>query len=391
MPAEAVIGTSVAAPQPDVGRTLHVMHVVWNLRAGGSENGIVNVVNGLDRARFRPSVCSCRPVDAFARRLAPHVDLFAFRRADGNDPQFILQLLALLRRERPDIVHTHGWGTLVEGYLAARLAGVPIIVHGEHGTIRTRPLAVKVQRSIWSRIDRVLSVSSGLSARMAAEIGFALSDIQTIRNGVDLSRFSPRDRTHARRAIGLPDQGFLVGTVGRLVPVKDHSTFLRALAVVRARGVACDAVLVGEGPLASRLREECDRLGLDNVRLLGHREDVPVVLAALDLFVLSSISEGLSNTILEAMATGLPVVATRVGGAEEIVVHGRTGLLVPPSDPEALAAALTWMAAAPAERAEMGRRGRERAVCEFRLERMVREYEELYTALACRSRHVAGR
>lgn len=360
------------------------MHVMHELRFGGMELGVVKLVNAMDRSRIANSICSCRPATSAKARLASDIPLYELKRRDGNDPLLIGRLARLMRQVRPHVVHTHAWGTLCEGLIAARLARVPIVVHGEHGTLNTRPRNRAVQRWAWGRTDQVLSVSSMLAERMAREIGFPLEKILTIRNGVDLTRFGTADRHEARRAFGLEGDEIVVGTVGRLVPVKNQAMLIDAIDRLRQTGTRVTALIAGEGPLRQDLERQIAAAGLDNVRLLGERTDVERVFAAFDVFVLTSVSEGLSNTIQEAMASGLPVVATRVGGAEELVDEPRTGLLVPSQAPDALAAALVSLVQDPARRAAMGRAGRERAMREFTLARMVGDYERLYLTLAAR-------
>jgi sugar transferase (PEP-CTERM/EpsH1 system associated) len=360
------------------------MHLVHTFGVGGMEVGITKLVNSLDRSRIVSSVCSSRPADTLKLRLDPGIPLYEFNRRPGNDVVFVSQLYRLFRRVRPDVVHTHRWGTLLEGLVAARLAGVPRVVHGEHGTLETRQLNVRVQRWTWNRVDRVLSVSSRLAEQISREIGYPLDGIKVIRNGVDLNRFMPRDRGAAKVALGLPATDFVIGTVGRLVPVKDHPMLLNAFAALRDSGVTYTAVIAGTGPLRDDLARQAQELGLHQVHLLGNRNDVDQVLNAFDIFVLSSKSEGLSNTIQEAMATGLPVVATRVGGADELVKDNETGLLVPPQDPAAFSQAMYTLTTDRSQRERMGAAGRQRAVTLFGLDRMIREYEQLYLALASR-------
>jgi sugar transferase (PEP-CTERM/EpsH1 system associated) len=343
------------------------------------ELGVVKVVNGLDPARVRSSICSTQPAGTIKGLVSPNVPVFELTRRQGNDPRLVWTLYRLFRRESPDVVHTHAWGTLVEGLLAARLARVPVVVHGEHGTLQLRGYQKRIQRRAWSAADCVLSVSSRLAARMADETGLAPERIRTIRNGVDLSRFGQSDRAAARRALDLPPDAAVVATVGRLVPVKDHLMLFEAWARLHPQHAGAVLLLPGEGPLRGALEARVSALGLGGrVRFLGHRPDVEGVLAAADVFVLSSESEGLSNTILEAMAAGLPVVATRVGGADEMVVDGETGLLVPPRTPDGMSFALAALLSAPALCRAMGAAGRARAESEFSLESMVRRYEELY-------------
>jgi sugar transferase (PEP-CTERM/EpsH1 system associated) len=369
-------------------RPVRVMHVVFSLDAGGMELGVVKLVNGLSGS-IESSICSTRPAGELRRLVGPAVRLFEGRRRDGNDPRTVWHLYQTFKREQPDIVHTHGWGTLIEGLLAARLARVPVVIHGEHGTLQLKRHQRWAQRVAWGHADRVLSVSSRLAERMTKQIGFPPSRVSTIRNGVDLSRFggAGKDKADARRQLGLPEHATIAGAVGRLVPVKDHASLVTAIGKIRDAGTDVALVIAGEGPLRHALQRQIVSLGLESsVHLLGHRPDVEMVLAALDVFVLSSRSEGLPNTVLEAMAVGLPVVSTRVGGAEEVVIDGQTGILVSPESPDALAAGLTSLLRESGRRASMGVAGRRRVESEFALSNTLARYEELYLRLAAESR-----
>jgi sugar transferase (PEP-CTERM/EpsH1 system associated) len=361
---------------------VRVMHIIYALQPGGMEFGVVKLVNELDPTRVRSSICSTRPAGILKNMVPPHVPIFEFNRRDGNDFRLVWQLYKLFQRERPDVVHTHSWGTLIEGIIAARMARVSVIVHGEHGTLQHKAYQRIVQRMAWSGVDRVLSVSSRLAQRMASEFRLDPERITTIRNGVDLDRFGPRHRGAGRGSLGLREDAVVIGTVGRMVPVKDHATLLESIALVRQAGFPVILVIAGDGPLRRALVERATALGIDDaLRLPGHCTDVEAVLAAMDVFVLSSVSEGLSNTILEAMATGLPVVATRVGGADELVVEGVTGLLVRPSHPREMAAALQRLFRDQERMHAMGAAARSRVQAEFNLRAMVARYEGLYLEL----------
>jgi sugar transferase (PEP-CTERM/EpsH1 system associated) len=377
-----------ASTLPALTRPVRVLHIVsclgLNGRTGGTEYGIIKLVNGLDPAQVASTVCSTIDADpAFVGLLNDGVGYFQCGKREGNDWRLVPRLCGVIRAARPAIVHTHAWGTLVEGLLAARVCRVPVLIHGEHGTLQTKPYQLRLQRWAWGRVTQVLSVSSRLADTLAGTVGFPRERIAVIRNGVDLTRFGPRLREEGRAALGVSTTEVAVGTVGRLVPVKDQALFLRAVAVVAREGLAFRAFIAGEGPLRAELSSLVDQLGLSGrVTWLGHRADVERVMAGLDVFVLSSRSEGLSNTIQEALCSGVPVVATRVGGADELVDDGRSGFLVPPGDAEAMGRALVALVGDRDRRHAFAAAAAERATREFGFETMSRGYRDLYLTLA---------
>jgi sugar transferase (PEP-CTERM/EpsH1 system associated) len=235
-------------------------------------------------------------------------------------------------------------------------------------------------------VDQFVTVSRDLGRWLVEDIGISGHKVMSICNGVDTERFSPGGRQAARAALGIGPESIVIGTVGRLDPVKDHVGLLQAFSQLAADPRAL-LVIVGDGPTRATLAATAAGLGLGGrVRLLGERDDVPAVLTGFDIFVLSSIAEGMSNAILEAMATGLPVVATRVGGNPELVADGSSGFLVEPGSPAALADALRRYLGDPGLLARHGRAARELAQAEFSLERMVGEYGQLYGRLLARRR-----
>jgi sugar transferase (PEP-CTERM/EpsH1 system associated) len=369
-------------------RPIRVMHLLPEFTLGGMEHGVVMLLNGLPRKRIIGSVCSFEvAIDSLRERLDRHVQVHMLGRRQGNDPMLVWRLIRLFRHERPDIVHSHSWGTLCEGYLATRLGGVVRhFIHGEHGTLELRRRNRSIQRWIWSRAQRVLSVSSTLADEMAREIGFPRNRVQVVRNGVDIARFAAISRAAAREELGVAEAEFVIGTVGRLVPVKDHETLLAALARLSRAGIDFIALVAGEGPLRPELERRAATLGLGRkVRFLGNREDIDRVLAALDVFALSSLSEGIPNTVIEAMASGLPVVATHVGGLDEVVENGKTGILVPPKAADTLADACLVLLHDSDLRRRMGVEALKSARGQFSLQRMLDDYEHLYFDLAGRS------
>jgi sugar transferase (PEP-CTERM/EpsH1 system associated) len=355
-----------------------------DLQIGGAENGVVNVVNRLDESLFKTSVYVFKNGCAFEGRLRKGVRLVHVPKRKGNDLMAVLRLALLFRRDRPHIVHTHTWSTLVEGVLAAKIARVPILIHGEHGTLRkeSRP-HVYAQRMFWRCADIVLAVSGSLKQHLVREVGFPAERIIPIQNGVDTDRFRPNgERTAQREALGWPTSGIIVGSVGRLVSVKNHASLLIAAARVAQQVPQLTLALVGDGPLDGELKTLAQQLGIaDRVLFLGCRDDVPNLLNAMDIFVLPSLREGMPNALLEAMACGLPVIASEVGGATEIVRDGENGLLVYPTDVERLSQHLYQLVLSPERRHAMGMAGRRYVEQEFKMEHMVNKYTNLYLAL----------
>lgn len=364
-------------------RRLKIMHLLYSLDTGGMENGVVNLCNRLDPDRFEPSVCVLHGGGVLENRLdRRRVGLVEIKRHFGNDPTVPLRLAWQLRRRHIDILHTHNWVTLVEGFTAAKMARTPTIIHGEHGyPLEQRPRNVRVQSWLWPRARQITSVAGPLADGMAQLVGYPREQIHVIPNGVDTERFRPLDtpREQLRLEFGLPPQGLLLGVVARLDPVKNHAGMFEALAELGRSGLDVQLVLAGEGPIRDQLEQRSRELQIDDrVHFLGNVPEVERLFCALDVFVLNSHLEGMSNTLLEAMACGLPVVATAVGANPDLVVDGETGCLVPPDDPATLGRTLARLAADPAQRAAMGENGRRRIEQHFSVQRMVDDYNDLY-------------
>ena len=315
-------------------------------------------------------------------RVPAGVAVFPLGEAHRPDRWNAVRMARLFRKLRPDLVHTRNW-TCIDAIVGARLAGVPVVIHGEHGREANDPEGRNPRRRQMRRIlspfvTEFVTVSRDLARWLVEQVRVPARKVRTIYNGVDTERFAPGDRAAARQALGIPADWSVVGTVGRLDPVKDQAGLVRAFARTPKSGKSA-LVIAGHGPSRPELEAVVSELALgDRVRLLGEREDVPLLLRALDVFVLPSLGEGISNAILEAMATGLPVIATRVGGNVELVRDGVTGRLVEPRSPDALAAALGTYLGDLAMARGQGAAGRERAVAEFGLERMLAGYAALY-------------
>ncbi|MBI2827570.1 MAG: glycosyltransferase [Planctomycetia bacterium] len=387
------MNVSTPAPPPPLpaydrpaSRRLRVLHLVFSLDSGGLENGVVNLCNRLDPQRFAPAICTFSAGGALESRVDRNrVELCGVERRWNNDPTLPLRLARQLRRRHVELLHTHSWGTLIEGMVAARLARVPRIVHGEHGVLDSHRRHVLLQRWFWSRADQLLAVSSPLADCMANLVGLPRERIEVVANGVDTDRFQPAGnrRAEERAAFGLPSGGLLLGMVARLVPVKNHAGVLEVVARLRSQGLEVALALAGDGPLRDELAQLARELKIaDRVHFLGDVARVERFYQAIDVFILNSHSEGMSNTILEAMACGLPIVATSVGSNAEIIVARRTGMLVAKDNVVELAAALNELVGAAALREALGTAARQRAKEEYSVDRMVGRYEQIYEQLA---------
>lgn len=354
----------------------------------------MRLVHGLDDGTFEHRICAVRGSDTeFVRAQQLEGRLYVVGRSDPGLEFPLFRLARVMRSYKPHIVHSRNWGA-IEAIPAARLAGAPVTIHSEHGyeldMLEGLPLRRRLfRRAIYPMADAIFTVSSELRDYHAREAWISSDRIRVIHNGVDTERFAPRAdvRAQVRKEWRLPSDSFVVGTVSRLVPIKDHLTLFKSAAILRRRGVDVRVMVVGAGPELARLQSHVAASGLaDRVVFTGASDVVPSLLNALDAFTLTSIGEGMSNTLLEAMASALPLVATCVGGNPELVKEGCTGWLISPGDSEHLADCLERLAVDVELRRRVGEGARRRASEEFGLGQMLRRYRELYLELAGRRR-----
>ena len=362
---------------------IKVMHIIHALEPGGLEKGVVNITNHLNSKGFEISICCLENSGAFEKRLNHGTKVFVMNKQPGIDYLLPLRLARLFRREKTMIVHTHELGTYLYGTVGAKLALRPRIIHGEHGGL----LQSSESRKKYLIVRRCLSYVTDVIHTMSADLKHALAHmtrinpgkIVTILNGVESEKFGRTSSSRSRVMLGIEPEVFVIGTVGRLSPVKNFELLIRIIPKLNHIGIHPKVLFVGDGPSRSNLESLIKKCCLEEqIIFLGNRSDVPELLSAMDIFVLPSLSEGLSNSILEAMATGIPVIASDVGGNSELVVHNETGFLFPPGDGNALSQRIAELAGNPEKRYKMGISGRRRIEESFTLEKMIQNYEQLY-------------
>jgi len=387
---------------------IKVIHVITRFDKGGAAENTFLTVKGLDKERYEAilirglsyesnmgtsetrAVESCLEdagrngvriltIPELVRRIYPLSDLRAF-----------LKLIRIFREERPHIVHTHTSKAGLLGRWAARLAGVPVIVHTPHGHVfwgyfnewKTK-LYIFLERLTATITDRIITLTAQekkdhLRYHIAHENKFTV-----IHSGVDLNRFSnvQANGTEMKDKLGIPEQTFVVGTVGRLTAIKGQKYLIEAAKKMLAKQPETVFVFLGDGELMDELKMLATNLGIkDKVRFLGWRPDVAEVMSTFDVFVLPSLNEGMGKVLVEAMALGKPIIASNIGGITDLVIHEENGFLVPHADADAIARSIKSLYCHPAKRKEMGGNGKRKAL-EYNSYSMSEMIDQLYIEL----------
>jgi sugar transferase (PEP-CTERM/EpsH1 system associated) len=371
---------------PPARRKIRLMHVVHTLMVGGMERLVVDLVEGLSPDLYDRYVCCLDQRGPLADELQGRgVTVYCLNKGSGVRWDLPWKVRRLIRRLGIGVVHTHNLSGLLYGGVGATLAGVKVIVHTEHGRdldyYQSRR-SQRLERVLTRLANRVVSVSRPIFDELRHVQGIPLSRLLLIGNGVRIERYPAAPAPDLRARLGIAERDRVIGIVARLVPVKDHSTMLRAMvAVIRAIPEA-RLVVVGGGPLRGELEAQAARLGIaSRVTFLGSRLDVADLLGLMEIFALSSVSEGMSMTILEAMAARCPVVATDVGGTSWLVHHEKTGLLVPSQQPDRLADAIVRLLNDRVWAAQLGQAGYELVRERFQLDQVIQQYDDLYRQL----------
>lgn len=384
-------------------RPIRIARVIARLNIGGPAQHTILLTAGLNRTRFATTlitgVVGLAEGDfteaARARGVNP-IMIPALGRAihPTRDLAALVTLIRLFRRLRPDIVHTHTAKAGTLGRLAARIAGVPVTVHTFHGHVldgyfspTVTRVFLGVERTLARLTDRLVTVSPRLRTELLAMGIGRPEQVEVIPLGLDLERFRrPGPAAPALRAsLGLGSDTPLLGIVGRLVPIKDHAALFEAVALLSAQDVSAHLVVIGDGEERRRLEALAGRLGLGaRIHFLGWRNDLETILKELDVVICASKNEGTPVALIEAMAAGVPVLSTDVGGVADLIVHGETGWLVRPGDPSGLAQGVRHLLGDVGLRARLAAAGRTAALERHGVTGLIQRVEALYTALVAR-------
>lgn len=366
-------------------KKISVLHLITELSIGGAQMVLLRLLANLDHEQFSVTVaCLYNGDGAVAQQLRdlgiPVIDLGMTRkwRLDA-----FLRLWRLFRQVRPQILHTWMFHANLPGRLLGRVTGVPVIIGSEHTMGQEHPWRLRLNWVTAGLVDRVICVSPQVADFAEHQIGLPAGKLITIPNGVEMARFAvAMPQAEARRLLQLPTAGMIIGAVGRPRPVKGYRYLIEAFGLCTPQETDLYLLFVGNGPERPALIEQAQHAHLtDRVFFLDDQQDIPAVMAALDLLALPSLWEGMPMVALEAMAAGLPVIATAVGGNPHVVLDSVTGLLVPPADPPALAAAIQQLVQSPPCRQTLGEAGRQRVATHFSIQQNVAQTEALYRQL----------
>jgi sugar transferase (PEP-CTERM/EpsH1 system associated) len=359
-----------------------ILFVNHSLAMGGIETMIVDMVRLLPKEQYHAEVAVFEGGGTLEKALeSAGVLVHRLGKREGVDAGLFLRLRSLLRKGRFDVVHTHNYAAWLYGNIARRLAGTAVHVHTEHSGVAASRARYAAERFLSKSTSAVVAVSDHVADVLVNHIGVASSRVKLIHNGVNTTRFvqNAQQRDEVRAALGIGAPEVVVGIVARLAAIKNHTYLLDAFASLIKLSPAARLLIVGDGSERARLEQHAQQIGVSSkVIFAGERRDTERMLNAMDVYALSSTSEGMNLTLLEAMSSGLPVVATAVGGNVEIVREGETGYLVPLNAPLEFARALAACTNSASLRSTLGANARASVASRFDEHAMIAQYTRLY-------------
>lgn len=323
---------------PNLNRKINLLHIIGSVyKYGGLERKVIQLINNLDK-----SVFNCYLVTLIRYNHDDHfvnldIPIFSLEKQDGINFGIIPKLVKILKENNIQVIHSHNWVTLFHAVIAAKMANIPVIIHGEHG-IETKNIEDSWRRYLVKKVlyylcDHLIGISEEIKKTLIKNYRIPSKKVTVVHNGVEIYKSNQnRNKVKIKKKYQLEDYSLIIGSVGRIKPVKDFMTLIRAFQIIKDKYIDSALVIVGPGnddsnPYYKELRDLLDELNIKTVFFTGIIENIPEVLAVFDIFINTSLSEGISNTILEAMANKIPVVASRVGGNPELIEHERSGLL----------------------------------------------------------------
>lgn len=365
---------------------MRILHVVHSLDIGGLERVVVDLALGFRHKGHYVGVCCLSSKGALSKELVrSDVPVFSLEKRPGIDLRIPMQLSKKMRQHQFDVVHTHNEAGLIYGTTAAIFARIPRIIYTEHGKglgYHDRKLFRIVERYLIKKTNKVVAVSEDLRAKMINWHRLERNRFFVIPNGIDVDEFKEKNfRKKKRDEVGLKDDDFVIGIVASLLPIKNHCFFLTVFKKLLMEFPKLKLVLIGDGPLRGYLEDRVLKMEVSKkVIILGARLDVPALLSALDMYVLPSLSEGISISILEAMAAGIPIVASDVGGNSQIIKDAHSGFLVPVGNEEAWIKTLRELLNHPRLRKTISHIAQQTVENRFSLACAINQYESIYTA-----------
>ncbi len=363
----------------------NILIINYSFDIGGIEVLLLNICKVYDKSRFKIAVCSFKEENALEEEFRrAGIEFYTLKKLQGIDLTLIYKLRKLYKVLDIDIVHTHNAAQWVYGALSCAGLKKPVVVHTQHSSFEKGHKMLLCSLKYLARNTKaVIAVAKYVSDYLVNVARLDERNIRTIHNGINIRNFNLSvDLNKKRSSLGLREQCPVVGIVARLVAIKDHRLLLTAFKEVSRSFPDAQLIIVGDGVLLEELKKYARSLKLEReVLFLGARTDIPEILKLIDIFVLSSLNEGMSITLLEAMAAGLPIIATQVGGNPEVVIHNRTGLLVPSGDPHKLAEAMIYLLSNKDKAMAMGKEGKALAEEKFNIEKTVNEYQALYNSI----------
>jgi sugar transferase (PEP-CTERM/EpsH1 system associated) len=363
---------------------LRILHVVYSLNIGGLERVVIDLTKGFMKKGHIVSICCLNEKGVLGEELELEgIEMFSLGKRPGIAWNLPFRISKIIKKRHFNIIHTHNEGGLIYGATAALIARVPNIVHTEHGKepgYEEKRILHMVEKVLHRKVKKVVAVSNDLRDRIAESSRTNGKRIAMILNGIDVEKYyRPESRKENRILLGIGPESFVIGNVARLVPLKNHQFLLAVFRELLRDLPNLRMMIIGDGPLREDLESYSRKIGISkSVKFLGERQDVPDLLAAFDLFVLPSLTEGTSITLLEAMASGTPIVASRAGGNSQIIENRKTGLLLPLDKPKAWVATIKSLIVNPDKGRGLSEMAKVEVKERFSLKAMVENYEKIY-------------